>query len=105
MKSSVGRLTNAACIMPHMHRFMGRIRKLKDQCVETNKQGAKLSHTFYDDFLLMQKVLWKARDGVSINLLTHRAQFFWLQSDASEHGLGGMNINQEMGWRWLIPYK
>jgi hypothetical protein len=26
-----------------------------------------------------------------------------MRPDASEHGLGGMDVHQALGWRWLIP--
>jgi hypothetical protein len=57
LKSSFGRLENAACIMPYMHHFMGRIRKVNNQCVANNKSGTKLSCTLCDDFARMHHFL------------------------------------------------
>jgi hypothetical protein len=105
LKSSMGRFENAMCIMPHMRHFMGRFRKVKDQCIEHNTPGAKLTHTICADFTLMQRLLRKARDGIDMNMLTRRAPRVWMRSDASEHGLGRMHVLQAVGWRWLIPDK
>jgi hypothetical protein len=82
---------------------MGHIRKVKEQYVAHNKPGVKLSRTLCDDFVLIQWFPQKARDGISMNLLTHQAPNVWMRSDASEHGMGGMNVCQAVKWRWLIP--
>jgi hypothetical protein len=86
-----------------MMHFMGHIIKVKEQYVARNKPGAKLSGTLCDDFVLMQWFLQKAPDGISMNLLKHLAPNVWLRSDASKHGLCGMNVHQAVGRRWMIP--
>jgi hypothetical protein len=92
LKTTTGRLEHASAIIPEMLHFLGRIRRLKYQICKQNKQGARLSRTLLSDLLLTQKILRYARDRVSLNLLTHKKPSIWHISDASEHGISGLNI-------------
>jgi hypothetical protein len=103
LKTTVGRLEHAATIVPEMRHFLGRIRRLKDQICEHDKKGERLSRTLLTDLILTQKILHYARDGVSLNRLTHRKRSIWHRSDAAEHGIGGMNIWSAVGWRIFLP--
>jgi hypothetical protein len=99
LKTSVGRLENVDCIIPHMRHFVGKINKVKEQFMTNNKPGAELGHILCADFALSQCFLRQAQDGVSMNLLTYRSPNVWLRSDACDHGIGGTNTKKAVGWR------
>ena len=40
-----------------------------------------------------------------MNLLTHRQPTRIMRQDASEHGIGGINLTSKFAWRWEIPEK
>jgi hypothetical protein len=92
-----------ACGIPYMRHLLGRIRKVKDQCMTNNKSGDKVGHILCTGLALAQRFPRQARDGVSMNLLTHRYPNVWLRSDICERGIGVMNVNTAVGWHWLVP--
>ena len=80
---------------------MGRIRKL---CLSaTKRRSVKLSLVHKEDLTLLQKYLYKAHQGININLVTFRQPTHAYFSDACPAGLGGYN-DRGKAWRWEIPH-
>jgi hypothetical protein len=95
-----GRLNHVASIIPISRHFLSRIHfnlsKMKDfKTYYLPKQVLK-------DLEYWLNILQKARKGISLNLLTHRApnKLYW--SDACEYGIGGFSSGGK-AWRWRIP--
>jgi len=100
LEVTIGRLNHTASIIPMARHFLSRmyfsLSKMKDF------KTYYLPKTVLKDLQLWQKILTKAHNGISLNLLTYREpnKVYW--SDACEYGLGGFSTNGK-AWRWNIP--
>jgi hypothetical protein len=100
-----GQLSRAAYIIPTMHHFRSRLQALcmiaeqkKKQCVHRPPSNTNNKQSYF-----MQKNLYWAKNGISINLVSFRTPTLDYRSDACKYGLGGYNIYAERAWRLQIP--
>ncbi len=101
LEQLIGRLNHAAAIIPLARHFLSRLRSL--QLRAKNKWiNLHVSATVRQDLELWKTILTKAKNGVSMNLLTFREPTHIYRSDACEYGLGGFN-DRGRAWRWMIP--
>ena len=96
-ESFVGRLEHAATIIPHSCYFLNRIRGRKKG--KRHFQFVKLTKTTTADIRLWLLFLAKARDGISINLLTTRQPTHILFSNSFPGGLSGYSITSGKCWQ------
>ena len=101
LETLIGRLTHMSIIMPHILHFMSRLRKLRTSA--TKRRSVKLSLVHKEDLVLLHKFLYKAHQGIDINLITFRQPTHAYFSDACPTGLGGYN-DRGTAWRWQIPH-
>jgi hypothetical protein len=102
LKTLVIRLENMSCIIPHVCHSLWRIRKVIIPVCQSPQARHKTSAPLCAGFALAQRFFRKARDGINMNLLTHRSPNIWLHSDTCKHGIWGVNVKKATGWRWLI---
>ena len=101
LESIIGRLENAAMIIPHARYFLNRIRGLLHRRARFQKV-AKLTASTTADLHLWLSFLTQARSMISMNLLTTRRPTHILFSDACPGGLGGYSITTGQAWRHKI---
>ena len=97
----VGRLTHAACIIPMAGHFLSRIRA----GLRTNNKWCRrieLSDEAIKDLVLWLKLLDKAHQGISMNLLCFRSPNKRYRTDACERGMGGFS-HRGRAWRYELP--
>ena len=81
--------------------FLIRLRAQKLSALASQKPYVKLSDEVIEDLQFWEKLLVKARQGISINLLTIRRPDIIGWSDACPFGMGGYNTAGR-AWRFLI---
>ena len=84
--------------------FLNNIRSLQIRAAST-QHNQKLSKNAIAEFELSRKFLARAHAGVSMNNIVFRQPNRIHIGDASEHGLGGMCVQNGKAWRFLIPTK
>ena len=104
LESILGRLENVAIIVSMFGHFLNNIRSLQIKASK-HQHNQKLTKNAIAEFKLSQKFLKRAHDGISMNTMTFRRPSRTYIGDASEHGLGGMNIQSGKAWRYIIPQK
>ena len=97
----IGRLNHVGYIIPNARHFLSRLRRFKDRAA--NRRWCKARPSEIDDAILFKKFLRQAKDGISLNLITYRKPTHVCRSDASEHGIGGYNLQTGRAWRFYIP--
>ena len=103
LESTLGRLAHVFTIIPQMKHFTSRIRfEMMRSSNRRNKKGIKLNNEVIEDLKLHLKFLRKAKNGISMNILTYRQPTHIYRSDACPAGLGGFSA-QGQAWRWKIP--
>jgi hypothetical protein len=103
LEMTVGRLEHDAHIIPDMRHFLSRLRKLKDRAVDLDLRYAHFGGAIIEDLTLHVDFLKQARDGISLNLLSHRDPTKLNHSDTCPLGLGGYSLMSAHGWCWMIP--
>ena len=98
----LGRLENVAIILVMLGHFLNNIRGLQIKATKS-QHNQKLTKNAVAEFHLGQKLLKKSHQGVSMNNIVFRKPNRIYIGDASEHGLGGMNMLNGKAWRFLIP--
>ena len=96
-----GRLEHTASVLPMARHFLTRLRAQKMSALASNTPYIKLSDEVIKDLRLWEQLLAKARQGISINLLTTRRPDIIGWSDACPFGMGGYNTAGR-AWRLLI---
>ena len=89
----VGRLNHAACIIPMSRHFLSRIRS----CLRTSNKWCKriaLTDEAIKDLILWLKLLVKAKEGISMNLICFRSPNRRYRTDSCERGMGGVFSNR-----------
>ena len=99
--SILGRLENAATVIQPLGHFLNNIRSLQMQAAE-KRHNVRMSAAAREDLKLARRFLGKAREGISMNLLSFRKPDLFHIGDASEHGMGGFDSSGR-AWRYLIP--
>ena len=103
LESTLGRLAHVFTIIPQMKHFTSRIRfEMIRSSNRRNKKGIKLSNEVIEDLKLHLKFLRKAKEGISMNVLTYREPTHIYRSDACPAGIGGFSAKGR-AWRWEIP--
>lgn len=101
LKSMLGRLNHAAYVIPLARHFLGRFyHRIHPR--KHNDQQITLSAIEIDDLRLWCKFLQQARDGISLNKLTHQYPSKLCLSDSCPFGLGGF-LWTGRAWRLFIP--
>jgi hypothetical protein len=100
LESNIGRYVHVAMILPKLHHFLGRLRALLDK--SRNRRMVKIPPSCVEDLLLLRKFIVWAREGVDMNLLTHRMPTWVHRGDSCPIGMGYHN-HWGFAWRWLIP--
>jgi hypothetical protein len=107
LKNIKGRLTHLACVDRAARHFLGRINhmitKLNRQNVNRTRQKFRLPQEVIKDFLLMLKFIYRARAGISMNLLVHQSIDIYLRTDACFFGLGWLCWCCGRAYRLEIP--
>ena len=102
MESLIGRFNHVGYIIPTARYFINRLRHLLFRCEKFGTQ--KLQKWESDDLKLWQKFLQKASvQGVPFNNICFTKYTQKILTDASEFGLGGVNISTGKVWRFQIP--
>ena len=97
----VGRLNHAACIIPLSRHFLSRIRS----CLRTSNKWCRriaLTNEAINDLILWLKLLCKANEGISMNLLCFRSPNRRYRTDSCERGMGGFSAIGR-AWRYEMP--
>jgi hypothetical protein len=96
----IGRLNHAASIIPLARHFLSRM--YASLSIMKEFKIYYLPKQVLNDLELWQKILSKAHNGISLNLITNRSpnKLYW--SDACEYGIGGFSAHGK-AWRWPIP--
>lgn len=95
----VGRLNHSSYVMPVARHFLSRLRsRLNPRPKHPKRQRMRLSENEVGDLELWQRLLARANQGISINLLVTRQpdQICW--SDACPFGIGGYSLSGR-AWR------
>ena len=101
LESILGRLENVAIILVMLGHFLNNIRSLQIKAANS-QHNQKLTKSAIAEFHLGRKFLKKAHQGVSMNNIVRKPNRIYI-GDASEHGLGGMCVQNGKAWRFLIP--
>ena len=81
--------------------FLSNIRQLQ-MLAETKGHNVRMNQRAKDDLELAKKFITRAKQGVSMNLLTFRTPDIVYICDASEYGLGGF-ASHGRAWTYQIP--
>jgi hypothetical protein len=100
LESNIGRYVHVAMILPKLHHFLGRLRALLDK--SRNRRMVNIPPSCVEDLQLLRKFIEWAREGVDINILTHRLPTWVHRGDSCPISLGGYN-HWGHAWRWPIP--
>ena len=99
----IGRLNHASYVMPICRHFLSRLRdRLKPRPKYPKKYLIGLSPAEAGDLELWKRILSKANQGVSINLLVTREPNRICWSDACPYGIGGYSLSGR-AWRIRMP--
>jgi hypothetical protein len=102
LESLEGQLNHAAYVIPLARHFLPRIRAAKDS--KTNKKSrVKFTDDIAADLVLWRRLLTKAHQGVSMNLIVTRRPNRICWSDACPFGIGGFLLVTGRAWRIRIP--
>ena len=88
LRSILGRLENVATIISMFGHFFNNIRSLQIKAA-AKTHNVKIPNRVKEDLKLCKLFLKRARDGVSMNVITFRKPSICSINDAAEHGLGG----------------
>jgi hypothetical protein len=101
LESIVGRLNHSSSVVPLTRHFL---QHLRQQIPHGRKPSTlvDLSHESVDELELWLKLLFQARNGISLNQMTIRKPSQLLFSDTCPFGLGEMTL-QGRAWRLKIP--
>jgi len=102
LESLIGRLNHASFLVPLSRHFLGDLRKRIKKGRWLRKRMVRLSMNELDDLGLWQGFLRKAREGISMNLLTIRMPTLIGWSDSCPFGLGGFTLKGR-AWRLRVP--
>jgi len=102
LESLIGRLNHASFLVPLSRHFLGEVRKRIKRGRWASKRKIRLSKEELADLVLWQGFLRKARNGISMNLLTIRMPTAIGWSDSCPFGLGGFTLDGR-AWRLKIP--
>lgn len=98
-----GRLNHAAYIIPTMHHFFSRLKALRLIAEKSNKQQVFIPSPILEDLALCKQFLYRAKTGISLNLVSFHKLTSYFRSDACSYGLGGYNIYSGRTWRLKLP--
>ncbi len=87
LESIIGQLGHLTLIMPSVHHFLRRLRKLQQPA--THRRLLCISKTCQDNLLLMLHFLDIAKKGIDMNLVAFCQPTHIYQSDSCPFGLGG----------------
>lgn len=103
LHSLVGQLNHAAFIIPLARHFLGRLLWDLLESNANKRRPVQLSFQVRADLLgLWKALLGRARDGISLNLVTTRQPTRICFSDSCPLGIGGWNLRGK-AWRIRIP--
>jgi len=102
LESLVGRLNHASFLVPLSRHFLSDVRKRIKKGRWLRKRSVRLSLNELEDLSLWKGFLRKAREGISMNLLTIRMPTRLGWSDSCPYGLGGFTLDGR-AWRLRIP--
>jgi len=97
----LGRLNNAAYVVPFSRHFTGRLYKASQR--SETKGSIILSGPQLDDLVLWKRFLWRASKGISINRLVCRYPTRIVRVDACPQGIGGYCLQSGIAWRYKLP--
>jgi hypothetical protein len=101
--TTVGWLERIVHIIPSVHHFLSRLRHLKDKAKSLDLRFMCVGADIMDDLSLHLQLLKKAREGVSMNLLTYREPTIQYQYGACPLGMGRYSMMLGCAWRMEIP--
>ena len=101
--SLIGKLENVITIVTMMGHFMNNLYSLEEKAFAAIPHSVKIPQRAKEDAKLHRTCLEKARQGISMNILTFRKPTHVIIGDACEHGLGAANLESGVGWRFIIP--
>ncbi len=97
----IGRLNHTAAIMPLARHFLGRLRERIDRDA-FRKATIRFARDEIKDLKLWKRLLTKASEGISMNLIVARTPSCICWSDACPFGIGGYSTTGR-AWRIQIP--
>jgi hypothetical protein len=100
LEQNIGRYVNVAMIIPWLHHFLGRLRKLHERAL--NRRAISVPPSCIEDLELIRKLIRKANTGIDLNLLTYRMPTYVHRGDSCPIGMGGYN-HWGFAWRFYIP--
>ena len=98
----IGQLTHVSNITHPLLHFLSRLRSLKFKL--SRRRSVKIEQKHRDDLKIALKILKKANNGISMNLLSFRKPTHCYRADACPWGIGGYN-SKGCAWRWELPPK
>ena len=101
LESMIGRLNHASFVIPLSRHFLNEIRRKCERIPihHAARQTVRFSENDLADLRLWLHFLDRAREGISINILTVRTPTRMAWSDSCPFGLGGYSLR---GWAWRI---
>ena len=100
--SLIGKLENVITMVKMMGHFMNNLYSLEEKAFAAIPHAVKITARAKADAKLHKKCLVKARDGISMNLLTFRKPNHLIIGDACEHGLGALNVKSGVEYEYII---
>ena len=100
--SVVGKNGHACQILRLGHHFQNRLRRKVDRSKNGNTI-VSFNERELEDIRLWKKMLSRANQGVSFNLIVYRAPTKLHLSDSCPHGLGGFSVLTGRAWRLKLP--
>ena len=102
LDSLVGRLGHSCIIQQMGYHFLCRLRCKIDRSVNSNST-VKYAQKDIDDLTIWKRLLSKANEGVSFNLIVYRRPTKMYLSDACPYGMGGFSLLSGRAWRMQLP--
>jgi len=102
LESTVGRLGHLALVIPFVHHFLSRLRKLHTRATRSKRRTIVITNACTADLKLMLSFLRKAHEGVNMNQIAFRRPTHIYRSDSCPAGLGGYS-HTGFAWRYYLP--
>ncbi len=104
LKTTIGRLTHMSMIIPPVHHFLSRLRKLLYQIKNNNRHMSNIPAVCINDLHLMKDFLQWGNKGISMNQIAYQKPTHVYQGDSCPAGLGGFS-HKGFTWRYYLPPK
>ena len=100
LETLISHFVHVTTVVPFSNFFLSRLYRLKlrADCI----QMTKVNWLTLKDLSFWKIKLWRAQQGIPLNLLVYREPTHCYKADACEIGLGGYNLAGH-AWVWKIP--